>query len=348
MRGTKMKNITIIALIVVLLALVAPTAQAQVPTYANTTLSSAITGTQAGNIVVASSTGIAAGYVIVIDHEGLLISNSYVAGSTTIQIATRGYNGTVATPHMSGQIALIGPVGYFSSRDFYGACTASVQTVLPVISFNVSARDLRMYNCNNGTWASQVLPNDTGASSAASATSTTSGGTRQCNMNIFSAIPNNGATTPLAYSSFGTNTAHVAGTTFYASIVIPGTVKITGVSILNGLTVGTDKNIVTLYRADGTWLASSSITGSAGGVTTSGANAFQDLAFTSPYLASGPARYWIGVQTQGTTDTLRTLPSLSFFGILSSSVAGTFGVVPSTITTLSTSIANTAPFACIY
>jgi hypothetical protein len=61
-----------------------------------------------------------------------------------------------------------------------------------------------------------------------------------------------------AYSSTGTNTTLVNGTTLFADVVIlKPSVPLTGIGVLNGATVGTDKGIVYLYDSAGNLLANS-------------------------------------------------------------------------------------------
>jgi hypothetical protein len=65
-----------------------------------------------------------------------------------------------------------------------------------------------------------------------------------------------------AYSSTGTNTTLVNGTTLFADVVIlKPSVPLTGIGVLNGATVGTDKRIVYLYDSAGNLLANSALAG---------------------------------------------------------------------------------------
>src|SRR5438128_2335176 len=53
-------------------------------------------------------------------------------------------------------------------------------------------------------------------------------------------------------SSLGTSTTPVAGTVYYADVFIPETAKVlTGVGVLNGGTVGTNKWVVGLFSSAG-------------------------------------------------------------------------------------------------
>lgn len=299
----------------------------------NTTLSSAITTANGKSIVVASATGFAANYVIVIEQEAMLIASTYVSG-TTIPIANRGYSGTLAAPHTSGSVVLVGPPNYFGAGDKQGACTASSQTVLPFVSINRNTRDVRIYNCNNGFWVQQNMPD-----------SVPPAATRYCNVNLFGTT---GATAAITLGSFGTSSTPTSGTQYYGTIFIPNTIRATGLSLLNGATAGTDTLTYTLYRANGDVLVSTAAT------TASGANAYQDIAFASTFFVTGPARYWFSVQTNGNTTRIRTVDASGFQGLLGSSMINTAGTITglaasTTVTALPTSlVANTSPFGCLY
>ncbi len=148
----------------------------------------------------------------------------------------------------------------------------------------------------------------------------------------------------VAYGSFGTNTTLVAGTVYWAEVFIPRNTTLTGAGVLNGATVGTNKWIVGLYAsAGGAVLANSALAGT----TSSGANAFQQIAFTATYAAVGPARYWIAFQSDGATDTLRTIAANTFVDVLTKSVTGTFGTLPS-LTVPTTFTADVGPIAYVY
>lgn len=146
-------------------------------------------------------------------------------------------------------------------------------------------------------------------------------------------------------SSLGTSTTPVAGTTYWSDIYIPETAKVlTGVGILNGATVGTNKWVVALYAsAGGAALANSALAG----VLTSGANAFQEVPFTGTYTVLKPGRYWIGAQLDGTTDRFRTIAAATWIDVLTKSATGTFGTVPS-LTVPTTFTADAGPIAYVY
>lgn len=146
----------------------------------------------------------------------------------------------------------------------------------------------------------------------------------------------------VAYGSMGTNTTLVAGTILVSEIYLNEDVTLTGIEVLNGATVGTDKGIVILYGNNGDIRATSALAGA----TTVGANAFQQYAFTAPYAASR-GRHWIGYQSNGTTDTLRTVAASTFRNVLTTSATGVFGTItPLTVPTTFT--ADKGPIGAAY
>lgn len=140
----------------------------------------------------------------------------------------------------------------------------------------------------------------------------------------------------LAFASYETNgTAPVAGTMYLTEIYVPFTQTWTGIGVLNGTTVGTDNHLVALYGADGTLLANSAVAGT----LSAGASAWQDRAFTAP-ITLIPGRYFLGVQSNGTTATLRHLETALGATNSTGAQAGTFGTVPATLTTVPVTITN--------
>ncbi len=89
----------------------------------------------------------------------------------------------------------------------------------------------------------------------------------------------------------GTNTTTVAGTIYWAEISVTRNMTLTGIGVLNGATVGTDKGVAALYDNNGVLVASSALAGA----TTTGANAFQQYAFTG-ITTIKPGRYFIAYQ----------------------------------------------------
>lgn len=146
----------------------------------------------------------------------------------------------------------------------------------------------------------------------------------------------------VAYGSLGTNTTPVAGTIYWAEVEIPQLASLTGVGFLNGGTVGTDAAIVALYDNDGTLVANSALAG----VTTSGTDAFQQVAFTAAYQAK-KGRYFIAVQFNGTTTRFRTITASTYINTRTDSDTGVFGTLTA-LTVPSTFTADVGPIAYVY
>lgn len=96
----------------------------------------------------------------------------------------------------------------------------------------------------------------------------------------------------------GTDVTYAAaGDEYLTELVIRRNVTLTGAALLNGPTVATDSVIYALWDSSGSLVANTALAGT----TTSGADAWQQIAFTSAYAAV-PGRYFLGVQANGTTD----------------------------------------------
>jgi len=133
-----------------------------------------------------------------------------------------------------------------------------------------------------------------------------------------------------SYETNGTATA-VAGTMYYSEIYVPFWQTWTGAGVLNGTTVGTDTALVALYSSSGLLLANSAV---AGAVTAS-TSVFQNRAFVNKILLP-PGRYFIGYQSNGTTDTVRHFVTTFGANVVTGSFTGTFGTVLGQIVTVST------------
>lgn len=132
----------------------------------------------------------------------------------------------------------------------------------------------------------------------------------------------------LALTSYETNgTAPVAGSMNLTEIYVPYYQTWTGIGVLNGTTVGTDNHLVALYGSNGALLANSAVAGT----VSAGASVMQNRAFTAP-ITLAPGRYFLGVQSNGTTATLRHLLAANGSNVCTSVTAGTFGTVPATLT----------------
>lgn len=243
----------------------------------------------------------------------VLLSASQVSG--TAIVASPSANQTITAPATAGVIPLI----------VKGNSTANTK-VLQVYDSASTPAEQAYFDSTAALFLNKAL--------------TTTGGRVATGRNRYCSVPV-GFT---AYASFGTSTTPVAGTIYYADVFVPRNMTITGVSVLNGGTVGTNKWIVGLHAtAGGATVANSNLAG----VTSSGANAFQDVPFTGTYAAVGPARYWIAFQTDGTTDRFRTVAASTFVDVLTKSAAGAFGTLAS-LTVPTTFTADVGPIGCLY
>jgi len=147
----------------------------------------------------------------------------------------------------------------------------------------------------------------------------------------------------LAFASLGTNTTLVAGTIYRCEIYVPHYATWTGISVLNGATVGTNNGLVALYDSNGVFIQSSAVAGA----VTAGANTWQDRAFLAT-VSLPPGRYFVAYQANGTTDTLRTWAAANGGNQMTSSATGTFGTVSASFTAPTTFTADVGPIARLY
>jgi hypothetical protein len=317
-----------------------------------TTLSSAAQGmgsvngaTPTGNqsiISVASATGINApapntsltsGIIatseaqtyLYVDRE--LMQVKAVSGTTILVI--RGVSGTYAPSHASGAVVIIVPAAVFGSWSGGGAdsgpqgpsfpqgsCTRTNELYLPRIQFSSGS----ISDCLGGQWINGDAAQTT-----------------RIHSKVLYA-PQPGA---VLYTGINTTgTATVAGTLFCTEIQLPYSKLLTGLAVLNGTTVGTDNHLVALYDSGGNLLANSAVAG----VLAATASNYQQISFTAPYYAVGPAQYFGCVQSNGTTATVRMLVTQVQDQYLTKSVAGTFGTVPATITAPTTFTTAVGPY----
>jgi hypothetical protein len=130
-----------------------------------------------------------------------------------------------------------------------------------------------------------------------------------------------------ALTAAGASSVHVAGTLNISEIYVPYWNTWKGLAVLNGTVVGTDNMLVALYGSNGTLLANSAVAGT----LSAGASTFQNRDFLTP-VTLAPGRYWCAVQSNGTTATSNKFVSANGVNVLTTSVTGTFGTVPATIT----------------
>lgn len=147
-----------------------------------------------------------------------------------------------------------------------------------------------------------------------------------------------------ALTGYETNgVTQTAGQWNYSEIYVPYWNTWKGVGVLNGTTVGTSKYITALWGTSGALLANSAVAGT----TSTGASVMQNLSFINPILLA-PGRYFIGVQMDVATDTIRHVLSANGSNVICGTQAGTFGTVPA-ITTVSTTFTTAvAPISQLF
>ncbi len=315
----------------------------------STTLSAAIADARATRMTVASATGFTASnstigndYYAFIDHEMVRIT----AVSGTVISIQRGQLLTNATPHKSGAHVIVGVApsqqgpatgqsgGPFIQNNLVGACTRSSYPILPLIQANANAiGGQAMYNCDNGVWLKQDLPDDDSAPPIVGA----------CNIAIGS----------VAYASVGTNTTDIANKRMTTSLFVPNTGYYTGIQVLQGGTATTDKITAQIADASGKVIA----TGAAAGVSLSGANTFLPVPFAltrggaaqTTTLLTGPAMYMVSIVGNGTAaGAYQTVPTATFKNIVSQGTTSiTFGSFPDFVAP-TTFTQDLAPIVCLY
>lgn len=264
-----------------------------------TTLSAAVSSGSAGTVVVSSATGFSVGTTaLYVDNEYMLVQG---VNSTTISVI-RGQGGSRATTHASGALVFVGPRIAFgsspSAANPSGSCTRGNIQYLPYI--NVASGVIS--DCVGGNWVQ---------------------GVRTASTPFRVNSPEPGAT---AYTSINTNGTTTGATTLYCSEVnLRSNKRLTGIALLNGTTVGSDKHYVVLYDSSGNTLANSSTAG----VTTANASTYQEFDFSTPFYAVGPARYFACFQANGANDTVRMAVTGVNANFLTKGQTGaTFGTIP--------------------
>jgi len=288
-----------------------------------TTLSSAVTSTSQTYVTVASATGITANSTVlyVYDGQGELMFVNSVNG-TTIGV-TRGSNGSpAASTHPNGALVFVAPPNAIASQPPTGSCTRANVPYLPLISMGVVGAQPEVSDCVGGVWMNGVVAP-----------------TQLTQFRVLA--PNPGGT---IYTSLNTNgTTVVAGTLYCNELDLPFNKLLTGVGILLGTTGGTDKHIGVLLDASGNVLANSTLSGTTAGT----ASTYEQLAFTSKYFAVGPAQYFVCVQSNGTTATVRMVVTGTQDTYLTTSKTGSFGTIP-TITVPTTFTTAVGPYSYAY
>jgi hypothetical protein len=318
-----LQKVTLFVLALALAAIFAvPTSFAQTRV-SMTTLASALTATGQGSttsVNLTSIAGITAGntYLYV---DGEFMAVNALPGANIVQV-TRGYSGGgPATKHNSGALVFVGPSLAFQSFIKYGYCSSNDLLYAPWIDI----KDERIEDCNNNQ---MVIGDGFGAQrSLVPLNLPPTGGTLQ------SALDTNG-------------TAPGAATEQYCTeLFLPYSKYLTGLGLLNGTTVGTDKHLVILYDQGGNLLANSAVAGALSAT----ASVYQQYAFTTPFYAVGPAIYYGCFQSNGTTDTVRRVDTSVNQGLFAGKLTGeTFGTIPNPITPPTTFTTALGPWLQVY
>lgn len=290
-----------------------------------TTLSSAVADGGTQRIIVASATGINApsafdstkATFLFVDRE--LMDVEAVSGTTLT--VRRGASETAGRAHAASALVFVIPAylvtfsgGPYGSPPAVpaGSCTRSTELYLPRIQFVSGLTS----DCLGGQWVT---------GDALTTQRLLANGAR---------LPDPGGTALTSLETAGT--AAAANTEIYCSeIDLPYSTLLTGLGVLNGTTVGTNKHFAILYDSGGNVLANTAIAGT----TTAGASTYQKMNFVTKYYAVGPARYFACDGLNGTTDTIRHAITAVNDNILGGTVtAQVFGTaaaitVPSTFTT---------------
>jgi len=134
--------------------------------------------------------------------------------------------------------------------------------------------------------------------------------------------------------------------TYYSEVFIPANTTVTGISVLNGHTTNAGVSLnVGLANSSGVIVASSATT-----TAQSTADIYQQIPFSTPYSAVGPAKYYIGVQGSQTTGFIATFGATGTENFGANKVTSeTYGTFLTTATYATTSYtASLGPVADTY
>jgi hypothetical protein len=276
-------------------------------------------------VTLSASTGVSAQGVanqvltaLVIDQEYLeVVAN--VAGNQWQVRRTGGGNGgggSVRSAHANGATVYVGVPGAFDNgpNDLVGPCTGTA--VRPnVRTHNIS-------RCVAAVWQQGVAPRNPSMPFTGFATLANPG-------NLIAP----------------TSVTHVDGTEWFSQISFPYNATLTGACWMNGATVTTDNTIAFLTDASGAVLATSALAGAA---DTGHASQYQCAAFLATVAVVGPATYYVGIQTKGTTDNfLAYATGGAPTGYGTGSQTGTFGTIAA-ITPTTTFTPAKGPLLMVY
>jgi hypothetical protein len=301
----------------------------------NTTLSAAVANGRQQGIQVTSTTGIVVNTFLVIDTEVMAVVN--VPSTGTIIGVVRGSNGTVAKPHVSGAYIFIVPIAAtqaITNTDPQGACTRGSASLSQGQPTSQSTLYLPIYSTQSRTWWDCVGGNFVG-------------GLPLQQVNAIPSLIYNIPTGGTIYTSIDTNGVALAATTdlYCSELDLPYSKVLQGIKMLNGTSVATDHHIYSLYDSQGVFLAASASTTSFGS-----ASEYGGAAFSTPYLAVGPAQYFTCVQpvtAAGTASIRMAITQVNDF-INAGIVTITAGSAPASITVPSGFTTAQGPYSAVY
>lgn len=144
---------------------------------------------------------------------------------------------------------------------------------------------------------------------------------------------------PAQVSTDGNDTTPVATETYVCGVQVPASMTVTGVRLFNGSAVAGNVK-AGLFDSTGVNVAATASTAQAG------IDAYQQVAFSAPYSAKGPATYFIGAQFD--TGVTPRFNSHAFGAFPAFKKTGeTYGTF-TTLTPVATFAANLGPIATLY
>ncbi len=314
-----------------------------------------------------SVSGLAAGYIpIYTASNGQLVSVGWgytttgLPSSVSVQLAASYFPSSTANPadegtaqtNTSGVLDAGSVSGPFTN--WYAHITTLSGGTTPRLTVNYCVTPVAN-QVPLSTVASNVLIKGGGAATASSLTDNGTTLSSSDSLTFTGGIVPNSARTRIcnsapgtALATAGTNTTLAAATTFtyVSSVYVPENKTITGVSVLSGGTAGAANHWeVALYPATGGATLAKSATAASAAST----NSFTDYPFSATYAAVGPALYFVGFQSDGTTDKIQTVAAANSWGdVLTQKPASTaYGTFPS-LTAPTTFTADVGPIVCLY
>lgn len=143
--------------------------------------------------------------------------------------------------------------------------------------------------------------------------------------------------TPTLFGVATTSVTDVNGQFNFGAIEVDVNMISTGACLLNGATVTTDKHILYLWDNTGTLIANTALAGAA---DAGNASVYQCQSWVTPVALPGPAEYFIGAQSNGTTDNFQTYSTGAVHANYPvGTQAGTFGT-PASINPVPTTFAT--------